>query len=269
MTGIDQSSLSSALDRHIQALAAARPEHHAVEAAQLRLERRLAGASTGPATATAHTPRAPLWRRWSMAAVTALALVLVVMPLMIGDRTALAFADVQRHFQHFRTLAMTIEHTGAGELMQHVRVMLDDTGRVRADVSSELSVVVDPDRGRVLMLMHASKSALWLPVVADNMNPAREALSWVEEVRQFKGIASPLTETRLIDGRTAHGWGLSIGGAKLQLWADENGLPLTLGIGQGDGELLGLQLRFRFDEPIAADAFSTDIPSGYTFGWGS
>ncbi len=265
MIGNDRTSLSPALDRHLRALAGTAPAHHAAEAAQLRLERRLAGT---PETARPGA-RVPLWRRWSLAAGTALALVLVVMPLMIGNRDALAFADVQRHFQQFRTLAMTVEHKAAGDLLQQVRVLLDDAGRVRADVSSELSVVVDPERGRILMLMHGSKSALWLPVAVDNVLPAREALSWIEELRQFKGIASQLPQTRLIDGRTAHGWSLSIGGARLQLWADDDGLPLTLGIGEGDGELLDLQLRFRFDEPLPADAFSTDIPSGYSFGWGN
>lgn len=265
MIGNEHTALSPALDRHLRALAGTAPAHHASEAAQRRLERRLSGT---PETARPEL-RAPLWRRWSLAAGTALALMLVVMPLMIGHRDALAFADVQRHFQQFRTLAMTVEHKAVGELLQHVRVILDDTGRVRADVAGELSVVVDPDRGRVLMLMHSSKSALWLPVAVDNVMPAREALSWIDELREFKGIATQFPETRLIDGRTAHGWSLGIGSARLQLWADADGLPLTLGIGEGDGEALSLQLRFRFDEPVPTDAFSTDIPSGYTFGWGS
>jgi hypothetical protein len=266
-----ESTLPASLQAHVNALSSAAPDSHAIEGAQIRLERSLRepGARRAP-----DKPRRARWVAFAATACAALALILV--PFVVSDRGGLAFAEVQRHFENFRTLSMSIEQGGvAGTVVPHINVVLDDAGNVRTDVGQELSVVVNAVEGRVLMLMHDGKSAMRFPIDAVPMEPASEALSWLDELREFKGLATPIAETRVIDGEIAQGWSLDIGGARIELWARSDGMPLTMSIGQGrrtgsSGEGVGyinmmdLRMNFDFDAPIDPAALSTEIPAGYT-----
>ena len=91
-----------------------------------------------------------------------------------------------------------------------------------------------------------------------NAHPTK--LSWLDDVRIFKGQATPLLYTLIIDGRTAHGWTLQVGGTTMKLWADADGLPLAMRqLGGG----LEIDYRFEFDRPIAPGLLSSDVPAGY------
>lgn len=251
----------SRIDAHIQSLSNAAPSAHAVEAAQLKLARVVA---SGRRESAAPARRRSGWVAFAVTACAALALILV--PFIVSDRGGVAFADVQKHFNDFRTLSMSIEQHAAGEIMPAISVVLDDAGRVRTDVGSEVSVVVSPVEGQVLMLLHSGRSAMRFPIAIADTLPAQDALEWLDELRHFKGIATALTETRQINGETAHGWSLKIADAEIQLWARDDGLPLAMSIGEG----LGLDLRFKFDFDAAVDParLSTDIPVGYTASFG-
>jgi hypothetical protein len=261
MTIHDPNPLSPGLEMHVRALAGDAPDAHAVEAAQIRLGRRLADPASDP------TPtRRPRTGWYAFAATACAALALILVPFIVSERGGLAFAEVQRHFENFRTLAMTIEQ-GSGDFpMPKINVVLDDTGSVRTDVGTDISVVVNVKEGQVLMLMHDARNALRFPIGVTDMMPAKEALSWIDELKHFKGIAKALTETREIDGVTAHGWSLDIANAQIQLWARDDGLPLAMSVGEGVG--IDLRFRFNFDAPIDTGQFSTEIPAGYTTGFG-
>lgn len=254
-------SVSPALDAHIRALNDATPDAHAVEAAQIRLHRALTARTGAAPTRTRQRTR---WSAFAVTACAALALILV--PFLVSERSGLAFADVQKHFREFRTLAMTVEETSAGIPMPRISVQLDDAGNVRTDVGSEISVVVNAADGQVLMLMHSARSAMRFPVDIGPATPGKEALSWIEELRHFKGIATPLSETRLIDGETARGWSLKIANAEIQLWARDDGMPLAMSVGEGIG--IDLRFRFDFDTPIDPARLSTEIPTGYQLNLG-
>lgn len=247
--------LPERLRTHADSLAAAAPTEQAADAAQRRLSETLA-ARTQPATARRRR------NGWLAAAATACAAVaLTVLPFLLSDRSGLAFAEVQRHFSDFTTLSMRIEQGEGGRFMPQVAVLLDADGNVRTDVAGELSVVVNAAQGRVLMLLHSARTAMSFPIDAGPAMPAQEALRWIDELRTFKGIATPLAEPAQINGETAYGWTLKIAGAELTLWAREDGQPLAMQVGEG----LGLDLRFRFDfdAPIDPALFSTDVPAGY------
>jgi len=70
-----------------------------------------------------------------------------------------------------------------------------------------------------------------------------------------------LPDTRIIDGRTAHGWRLQVSGTTMELWADADGLPLAMRQLGGGG--LEIDYRFEFDRPIAPGLLSSDPPVGY------
>ncbi|MGH8498316.1 MAG: hypothetical protein ACRERV_05850, partial [Methylococcales bacterium] len=89
----------------------------------------------------------------------------------------------------------------------------------------------------------------------------RKTTEWLKEVQAYKDVATPLPNMRIIDGKTAHGWVLTIKGMRTEIWADDDGVPMSMTM--LDGNKMDLRFRFKFDPPMAVDTFSTDIPAGY------
>lgn len=239
----------------------------AVRDAQARLLARVQAAPRrrehGPARAGA--------RAWWMAAAATLAIAVLVVataPMLPGNGDA--FAAVQARFRHFDTLAMTIVQRFDGQPLQTSRTVVDARGVLRTDVGEELSIIVDPVRGRLLTLLHGSREAMLAPLPKAPARDTRgssapaspgDALSWLDALRTFKGKATPLAETRIIDGHRARGWRLSTQGITMELWADADGLPLAMRQLGGGG--LEIDYRFEFDRPIPPGHLRSDPPAGY------
>lgn len=250
MTRTFQYELPQGLAAAVDALQAPPPA-----ADEQRARQRLLAKLSGTRTATR---RAPIgW--WATAAASVLAMVLVAVPLLSGQGRA--FADVQAHFRDFRTLSMRVEQQVDGRVLQTSHMVVNQQGVLRTDVGDMLSVIVDPVHERVLMLQHGPRAAMSFPLdLADS--PPGDELGWLEDVRDFKGEARRLDETRVLDGQVAHGWALEAGGVPMVLWVDEDGLPLAMESEGGDG--LSLQYRFDFDVALPADYLSSEVPAGYT-----
>jgi hypothetical protein len=182
--------------------------------------------------------------------------------LPLAPTPASAFSQVQAHFRDFRTLRfdMTQSMPGHGEGFA-TRVSMTRDGKVRTDIGKDLSVVVNPVERRVLMLSHRERIATEAPFVG---TPKEDGLEWLREVRDFQGIATPLPQSRVIDGRQVHGWRLPVGTIELELWATDEGLPLEMTM-KGAGEMR-FDFRFEFDVAFAPEIFSTAIPAGYSPG---
>jgi hypothetical protein len=223
----------------------------AVAAAQQRLSERLAQAA--PVSAR-RTPR------WLVAAATAAAaLVLVVaLPLLSGGSDA--FAAAQQHLRSFQRLAMDVTQRYNGEVLQTSRTVVNAQGLLRTDVGTQLSVIVDPPRGRVLTLLHDSRDALLVPI--EPSNAAADPLQWLQDIRDFQGQAVRLPQARQINGVAAQGWRLDVQGTQLDLWTDPQGLPLSLQMLDGAG--LQIDYRFEFEPELPEGLLSSEIPAGYT-----
>lgn len=204
------------------------------------------------------TPLAPTIGKWALAATTA-CLAVVLISLLPTAGQGVAFAQVQRHFQVFKTLSFVLHTRANGETIQKSQVYVNEAGDVRTDVDGDVTVLVSPSAGQVLMLMHASQTAIRFPIEVARKKDD-DPLKWLEEIGAYQGAAQPLG-TRVIDGRSVHGWALEIEGMQSELWADDSGLPLWLQIDQH-----GVQVRmeFAFDQPLSASLFSFDVPHGYT-----
>ncbi|MBP6596241.1 MAG: hypothetical protein KA196_01885 [Arenimonas sp.] len=242
------------LPRALAEAVAALPEapDAAVDAAQLRLTARLARAA--PA-------KGPLARRWlAVAASAAAALVLVVaLPLVSGRSDA--FAAAQQHLRSFQRLAMDVTQRYNGDIVQTSRTVVDAKGVLRTDVGTQLSVIVDPPKGRVLTLLHEPREAMLVAFAPAPGAPA-DPLQWLQDVRDFQGQATALAETRIIDGQAARGWRLDVRGNAMELWTDRDGLPLSLRMQAGAG--LQIDYRFEFEPDVPEGVLSSAIPAGYT-----
>jgi hypothetical protein len=249
MNGRFDHELSQSLAPHAEA-ARGVPEAD-VAAAQRALQARLTRA-----TATPRRVRV----RWLGAALTAAAALAILLALPFLPQSEPAFAAVQRHFLQFRTLSMQVEQTVGGQPLQQSRILLAADGRMRVDVGEQLSMVLDPPRGVLLMLLHGPRRARSMPVPA--VPPAAAQLEFLREIRAFQGEARRLPQTRVIDGRAAQGWELALPATTLTLWADAQGLPLAMEQANG-----GLQLDFRFEfdlEPEPGQLEAT-LPPGYAW----
>jgi hypothetical protein len=249
MTHRHDHELSAKLASHVRNTDAV-PED-ASDRAQMKLTARMRQARR-PA-------RAPARAWWAVTATAVLVIAMIIAgPMLSGGGDA--FAAVQAHFRHFTTLSMTITQRYNGQPLQTSHTVVDARGVVRTDVGDQLSVIVDAPRGRLLTLLHEPRQAM-IATIPKNKPAAGDALSWLDDLRNFKGKAMPLPDTRIIDGRTAYGWTLQASGTTMELWADADGLPLAMRQQGGGG--LEIDYRFEFDKPIAPGLLSSDAPVGY------
>ncbi|MBP6750294.1 MAG: hypothetical protein KA144_11695 [Xanthomonadaceae bacterium] len=258
-----ENELSASLGAHVRGMSASATDpttdsaaDAAAEAAQARLlaRMRLANAQTREGARSA--PRGV----WAVAATVMVALAIgIAIPMLSGNNDA--FAAVQARFRDFETLSMTVVQRFGDRATQTTRTVVDSRGVLRTDVGTQLSVIVDAPRRRILTLLHEPRQAMIAPI-PNTGAPQDGTLSWLEELRAFKGNATPLKETRVIDGRTAHGWLLKLPGGDMTLWADDDGLPLAMRQQGGGG--LEIDYRFEFDRPIPPGWLSSDPPAGYT-----
>ncbi len=211
------------------------------------------------AAAPRRTPRLRLAAAFATAAI---ALVVVVAGLLPVTNDGIAFAAVQAHFRTFRTLRMDVTTSVEDRVVQATHTFVDAYGATRTDIGTQLSVVVDPERGRVLMLMHEAREASVTSIPRGVRHTASGEPDWLEELRTFKGRATPLAEARTIDGVTAQGWTFEARGTHVTLWADASGLPLAMELPGPGG--MRIDMRFTFDVEPRAGLFDTEPPADYT-----
>lgn len=243
----------NSLDRTLELFARTEPTSEAVQDAQRKLEAVVATAPRKPKVRT---------RGWLAAAASAVVAVIAALWLPLAPTQALAFSDVQQQFRDFRSLRFDVEQRMNGQLLMQARVGVHADGSVRTEVGEDMVVVVNTREKRVLTLVKPERVALVTPLREPGTR--EDAMAWLNEVRDFQGLARELPETRLIQGQRAHGWELTLPAGKgtIVLWANDAGLPLEMKLDQGIS--LDTSFHFEFEPALPADYFSTDVPAGYT-----
>jgi outer membrane lipoprotein-sorting protein len=245
------------LDRTLDSFGAREPDAEAVNSAQRKLDAavaaKMAARPVRPARAT---------RGWLAAAASALVAAVAVIWLPLGTAPALAFAQVQQHFRDFRTLRFDLDQRMNGKPLMNARVSVRNDGSVRTEVGNDVVVVVNSTEMRVLTLVKSARMAVVSPLV--EATKKEDALKWLDDIRDFKGVAQALPGSRFIGGQRAYGWSLDIGGGNIELWANEAGLPLEMTLNQGVD--IKMDFDFEFDVTFPEDHFSTKVPDGYRLG---
>lgn len=254
----NQSFSRNTLEHWVRALGSQAPEADHVEAAQRKLLARLHSSTHRRSWG------GPGWA-WAATAVLAV-LVLPLVLWMPGSNGSLAFADVQRHFSDFESLRARMTTQLRGQTVLDMEIRVDDRDRVRVDVGEGFSYVVDPRRESMLQLFHDRQQALRVTLDGADEVQREETLGWLEELREYRGIARRLEQPATIRGRQASGFSLEAGGLDMVLWATPEGEPLRLEIQPAlDPAASGptTRLEFYFDEPLDAGSFSLELPAGY------
>jgi outer membrane lipoprotein-sorting protein len=242
------------LDQTIEWLATREIDEAFTEDAQRKLETLIATRSS----------RTRLGRAggWVAAAASAAAVVLVLVLLPLTPTPALAFSAVQQQLRDFRTLRFVIDQRVNGQETMKTRVAMTHDGNVRTEVGEDIAVIVNSSEKRVMTLVKPARIAMVKPL--DQPVGQDDQLAWLDDIRDFQGVATRLPRSRTIEGRNAYGWQLTIGGMRIELWATEDGVPLEMKLDQG----APVQLLFHFEMnvPLPADLFSTRVPEGYNPG---
>lgn len=245
----------NALDRILESFATLDVPANVTDEAQRKLESAIARRS-----AVRRSTRVRRTGGWLAAAVSAAVVTIAVLWMPLAPTPAFAFASVQQHFRDFRTLRFEMKQFVAGRQVLDTRVAMTREGNVRTDIGTNMSVVVNSADRRVITLMHEPRIAMQTPLAARVTRD--DELKWLDEVRDFQGMATRRAEPRIIDGQTAYAWKLRIEDMSLTIWATEEGVPLEM---QMDGAAqMRFDFRFQLDTPIDASVFSTEIPAGYT-----
>ena len=246
----------NSLDRTLELAGTHEPPADMVNTAQARLEATIAArvAATRPRRAKRNVGG------WLAAAASAVVVAgaFLWMPLM--PTPALAFSEVQAHLRDFRTLRFDMRQVVAGQEGPVTRVTTTRDGKLRTDVGTDLSVIVNAAEGRVLTLVHPEHIAVESPLggaVGDD-----DSVDWLEDIRDFQGAATRLPEPRNIGGQLAYGWQLRVQNLDVVLWATAEGLPLEMNM-NGAGQM-HFDFHFEFDVALPAETFSTAIPPGYS-----
>ena len=185
---------------------------------------------------------------------------LTVVWVSLTPTPALAFSAVQQQLRDFDTLSFDIDQRVAGRSTLRTRVSMTRAGNVRTEVGEDITVVVNSAEQRVLLMMNKPRIAQVMPL----RSPVErdDQLEWLDEIREYQGVATLLPEARVIDGQEAHGWKLDASGIDMVIWATAEGVPLEMNMKQGPG--IDLLFHFEMNRPMAADLFSTRVPDGYS-----
>jgi hypothetical protein len=241
----------NSLDRTLESFARTEPDENLVQDAQRKLETRLAQASE-------RRPPARRMGGWLAAAASAAAVVASVLWLPLQSTPA--FGAVQQHFRDFRTLRFDLEQRMNGEQIIRTRISLLANGSVRTEVGDDVVVIVNTEEKQVLTLLQSAKLGVLSPLTAPIQRD--DAMAWLDEVREFQGMARELPGTRIIQGQKARGWELPLDHGNIVVWANEDSVPLEMQI--GDDFKMELSFRFEFDPVLPEKLFSTQVPAGYT-----
>jgi hypothetical protein len=241
------------LDNTLEIFGRAEPDATAVQDAQHKLEATIAKAAARKGHRKTHAGG------WLAAAASAMAAVAAFIWLPLTPTPALAFSDVQKHFRDFNTLRFEVEQRLNGRMVMKSRVSLLADGSVRAEVGDDVVVIANTREKRVLTLLKPSRMAMVSPL--DKPGTRDEAMAWLDEVRDFQGMARQLPGSRTIRGERAHGWELPMQQGKMILWANDAGLPLEMQLDQAAA--IELSFHFDFEPRLAPELFATAVPAGY------
>jgi hypothetical protein len=238
------SASGKALDQHIEAARQQFDADDIAQAARRFREKLVRGQS-----------RQRRWRLPALVGAASVALMLVFAgSLFIPGNSGTAFAQAQQWLESFRTLRAETTVV-AGDAVSSVVAWLDASGDTRVE-SLGSTTIIKPDEGMIYML-RADGGYFAQRITSERI--VGSATEFLDNIREFRGDADLLTETRIVDGISAVGYALQVEGATNVLWIDPaDGRPLLVEAQMPGGQTMRTVLTF--DLPLPEDAF--DIPDG-------
>ena len=192
---------------------------------------------------------------WVAGLVAAVAVVILPMFSPVGG--GVAFAQVQRWFEDYESLRLTMTTEQGGATVSRMEVLSSASGKTRVETQGA-TLIIDAVNGEIITLLSGSRYVTQ-PIETMRAGSAK-SFEWLQDIRRFEGVAEPLADSRVIGHELATGFHLSVSGVDTTLWVNAtDGRPIELELDlEGDVRMLG---RFEFDAALPDDAFA--VPSDY------
>ena len=197
------------------------------------------------------------WLRFAGVAA-ALVLAISLIPLVLpGNPGATAFAQAQAWFESYRTLHFVMTTQINDQPLTRVEVWTDDEGSTRVDVPP-ISHIVIPSQSIMHTVLPGGQVVTTDLPLSTRAFEVGDGMEWLDELRDFQGMAEIVGESRSIDGIEAMGWRVALPSGTHTLWVDPaDNRPMML-----DAELesgMTMESVFEFDQPLPDGLF--DVPS--------
>ncbi len=178
----------------------------------------------------------------------------------------IAFADVVQPILAAQTAIFNISLAGKNEEAKPVQIMTMGTSRIRENLESGESIVIDFQEGKVLVLESAAKKAMIVKLDGLPQRPQNYLELLIHNINltlQSPEVTIEELEEQQIGGRPAIGYHAYRGNLDMTVWADaETKMPVRLESTFGQGKVTFSD--FEFDMEMDPSLFSMEIPEGYT-----
>lgn len=201
--------------------------------------------------------KVPAWLRYS-GAVAMLVLAVSIVPTFMPKNTgAQAFAQVQAWFEDYQTLQVNINMMMGDMQISEVKVWGQANGATRVEVPPTVTIIDPVNNVMHMLLPEGQVMTRELGIQVANTQ-GNEHLEWLEELREFQGVATIVDESRVVDGIDAIGWQLNLDGQSHTLWTDpDDNRPLLM-----EAELPGglfMTITFSFNSVFPAELFEAPV----------
>ncbi len=178
----------------------------------------------------------------------------------------IAFAEVVQPILTARTVVFNLSLGGEKENSQPVQIMSMGTSRIRQNLASGESIVIDFQEWKVLVLESAAKKAMIIKLDGLPQRPQNYLAMLINNINltlQSPEVTIEELEEQQIGGRPAIGYHAYRGNLDMTVWADaETKMPVRLVSTFGQGKVAFSD--FEFDVEMDESLFSMEIPEGYT-----
>lgn len=195
----------------------------------------------------------PAWLRLG-GAVALLVLAVSIVPTFLPKQSGgQAFALVQAWFEDYQTMQVDITMMMGDARISEVRVWSRANGATRVEVQPVVHII-DPESKVMHTILNGNQVMTRELGIAAGTLPGDGHLEWLQELREFQGVATVLEQPLQVDGIDAMGWQLNLEGQSYTLWVDPaDNRPLLM-----EAELPGgmfMIVVFSFNEVFSAELF--------------
>jgi outer membrane lipoprotein-sorting protein len=203
-----------------------------------------------------------------MAASVLLVVGSVVAAIMMLRSPAVTCAEVVETVRSARYMSCLITTRTAGTQPGRMKILMNDQGQMqmRGEGIANVRIVVDTRTGRNMTLDPKMKIA----VIMDMKNLPKKSNSPGDLIDGFKKLqgdsAKDLGKTE-IDGRKAEKFVATQEGQEYTIWADPQSrepIRVDISVNMLDQKITASMTDFDFNPTVPDDAFSMEIPKGYT-----
>ena len=203
-----------------------------------------------------------------MAASVLLVIGAVVVAVMMLRSPDVTCAEVVEAVRNARFMSCVISTGATGKVPPvHMKILVNDQGQMqmRPQGDKGMRMVMDMKAGRMMTLEPITKTAIVMDL--KNMPKRSNPAGMIDDFKQLQGKSATDLGRTEIDGRKAEKFIATQDGQEYVVWADpqtREPIRVDMTVNQMDQKMTVSMTDFDFNPTVPGDAFSFEIPKGYT-----